>query len=77
MKRRKASIHDFIMTLPKGCDTNVGELGDLLSDGEKQRILESRQGVSSAYAPMIMLDEPTVTYDSLNRGHILRSINRG
>lgn len=51
---KKASIHDFIMTLPKGYDTNVGELGDLLSDGEKQRI-----GLARAFlcnSPMIMLD---------------------
>ena len=70
---KKASIHDFIMTLPKGYDTNVGELGDLLSDGEKQRI-----GLARAFlcnAPMILLDEPTSNLDSLNEGHILRSIN--
>lgn len=69
---KKASIHDFIMTLPKGYDTNVGELGDLLSDGEKQRI-----GLARAFlcdAPMIMLDEPTSNLDSLNEGNILKSI---
>lgn len=70
---KKASIHDFIMTLPKGYDTNVGELGDLLSDGEKQRIGLARAFLSDA--PMIMLDEPTSNLDSLNEGHILRSIN--
>ena len=70
---KKASIHDFIMTLPKGYDTNVGELGDLLSDGEKQRIGLARAFLSDA--PMIMLDEPTSNLDSLNEDHILRSIN--
>lgn len=70
---KKASIHDFIMTLPNGYDTNVGELGDLLSDGEKQRIGLARAFLSDA--PMIMLDEPTSNLDSLNEGNILRSIN--
>lgn len=69
---KKASIHDFIMTLSKGYETNVGELGDLLSDGEKQRI-----GLARAFlydSPMIMLDEPTSNLDSLNEGNILKSI---
>ena len=61
------------MTLPNGYDTNVGELGDLLSDGEKQRIGLARAFLSDA--PMIMLDEPTSNLDSLNEGNILCSIN--
>lgn len=70
---KKVSIHEFIMTLPKQYETNVGELGDLLSDGEKQRIGLARAFLSDA--PMIMLDEPTSNLDSLNEGHILQSIN--
>lgn len=69
---RKASIHDFIMTLPKGYDTEVGELGDTLSGGEKQRI-----GIARAFlhdAPMILMDEPTSNLDSLNEGIILKSL---
>ena len=69
---RKASIHDFIMTLPKGYDTEVGELGDTLSGGEKQRI-----GIARAFlhdADMILLDEPTSNLDSLNEGIILKSL---
>lgn len=69
---KKASIHDFIMTLPKGYDTEVGELGDTLSGGEKQRI-----GIARAFlhdAPLILLDEPTSNLDSLNEGIILKSL---
>lgn len=71
---KNASIHDFIMTLPKGYDTNVGELGDLLSDGEKQRIGLARAFLSDA--DMIMLDEPTSNLDSLNEGNVLRAIEQ-
>lgn len=69
---KKASIHDFIMTLPKGYDTEVGELGDTLSGGEKQRI-----GIARAFlhdTPMILMDEPTSNLDSLNEGIILKSL---
>ena len=69
---KKASIHDFIMTLTKGYDTEVGELGDTLSGGEKQRI-----GIARAFlhdAPMILMDEPTSNLDSLNEGIILKSL---
>ena len=69
---KKASIHDFIMTLPKGYDTEVGELGDNLSGGEKQRI-----GIARAFlhdAPFLLLDEPTSNLDALNEGIILKSL---
>ena len=72
---KKASIHDFIMTLPKGYDTEVGELGDTLSGGEKQRI-----GIARAFlhdAPFLLLDEPTSNLDSLNEGIILKSLSEG
>lgn len=69
---KKASIHDFIQTLPDGYDTKVGELGDTLSGGEKQRI-----GIARAFlhdAPFLLLDEPTSNLDSLNEGIILKSL---
>lgn len=69
---KKASIHDFIMELPKGYDTEVGELGDTLSGGEKQRI-----GIARAFlhdSPLILMDEPTSNLDSLNEGIILKSL---
>ena len=69
---KKASIHDFIMTLPQGYETKVGELGDTLSGGERQRI-----GIARAFlhdAPFLLLDEPTSNLDSLNEGIILKSL---
>ncbi len=69
---KKASIHDFIMNLEKGYDTEVGELGDTLSGGEKQRI-----GIARAFlhdSELILLDEPTSNLDSLNEGIILKSL---
>lgn len=72
---KKASIHDFIMKLPKGYDTEVGELGDTLSGGERQRI-----GIARAFlhdAPFLLLDEPTSNLDSLNEGIILKSLKEG
>ena len=68
----KASIHDFIMSLPEGYDTQVGELGDTLSGGERQRI-----GIARAFlhdSPFILMDEPTSNLDSLNEGIVLKSL---
>ena len=70
---KKASVHDFIMGLPKGYDTEVGELGDTLSGGERQRL-----GLARAFlhdAPFMLLDEPTSNLDSLNEAVILKSLN--
>jgi ATP-binding cassette subfamily C protein len=70
---RKASVHDFIMGLPKGYDTEVGELGDTLSGGERQRL-----GLARAFlhdAPFMLLDEPTSNLDSLNEAVILKSLH--
>ena len=69
---KMASIHDFIEALPKGYDTEVGELGDTLSGGERQRI-----GIARAFlhdAPFVLLDEPTSNLDALNEGIILKSL---
>ena len=69
---KKASIHDFILSLPEGYQTKMTELGGNLSDGEKQRI-----GIARAFlhnASIILLDEPTSNLDSLNEAMILKSL---
>lgn len=69
---KKASLHEFIMSLPNAYDTPVGELGDTLSGGERQRI-----GIARAFlhdAPLMLLDEPTSNLDSLNEGIVLKSL---
>jgi len=69
---QKASIHEFIMRLPHGYETNVGELGSTLSDGEKQRV-----GLARAFlhdSELLLLDEPTSNLDILNEGIILKSL---
>lgn len=71
---KKASIHDFIMSLPKGYDTMLAELGDSISGGERQRI-----GLARAFlhnGNIILLDEPTSNIDSLNESVILNSIKK-
>ena len=69
---KKASVHNFICTLPQGYDTPVGELGDTLSGGERQRL-----GLARAFlhdADLMLLDEPTSNLDSLNEAVILKSL---
>ena len=69
---KKASIHEFIMSLDHGYDTQVGELWDTLSGGERQRL-----GLARAFlhdAPLMLLDEPTSNLDSLNEAVILKSL---
>jgi ATP-binding cassette subfamily C protein len=70
---KKASVHDFIMSPPKGYNTEVGELGDTLSGGERQRL-----GLARAFlhdAPFMLLDEPSSNLDSLNEAVILKSLH--
>jgi ATP-binding cassette subfamily C protein len=69
---KKASVHDFIISLPNGYDTQVGELGDTLSGGERQRIGLARAFLNNA--PFMLLDEPTSNLDSLNEAVILKSL---
>lgn len=69
---KKASLHDFVLSLENGYNTPVGELGDTLSGGEKQRI-----GLARAFlhnGDLLVLDEPTSNLDSLNESIILKSI---
>lgn len=71
---RDADIHDFISRLPNGYQTRLGELGDGLSAGQRQRI-----GLARAFlhgAPLLLLDEPTSNLDSLSEAVILKSLKR-
>lgn len=71
---KKAQIHDFIMTLPQGYDTLVGENGVGLSGGQKQRISIARAFLKDA--PILVLDEITSNVDPVNEAKIQKAISR-
>ncbi|MGZ5915818.1 MAG: ABC transporter ATP-binding protein [Methyloceanibacter sp.] len=69
---KAAAAHDFIMTLPKGYDTRVGEAGGLLSGGERQRIAIARAIYKDA--PILLLDEPTSSLDSQAEAKVQKAL---
>ncbi len=71
---RLACCHDFILKLPNGYDTMVGEGGSTLSGGEKQRISIARAILKNA--PIILLDEATASLDPENEAEIQKAIDR-
>lgn len=70
---QKAGCHDFIMNLPEGYDTIIGEAGSSLSGGEKQRISIARAILKDA--PIIILDEATAAVDPENEWNIMQAIH--
>lgn len=69
---KRAGCHEFIMKLPEGYDTLVGEGGSTLSGGEKQRISIARAIIKDA--PILLLDEPTASLDARNETLVQRAI---
>ncbi|MEM7798730.1 MAG: ABC transporter ATP-binding protein [Chloroflexota bacterium] len=69
-----ASCHEFIMRLPDGYDTTVGEIGGALSGGERQRISIARAILKDA--PIVLLDEPTSALDTESEVAVQRAIDR-
>ena len=69
---KKAKIHDFIMSLPKGYETDIGENGGLLSGGQRQRISIARAFLKDA--PILILDEMTSNVDPVNESLIQDAI---
>ncbi|NLC42399.1 MAG: ABC transporter ATP-binding protein [Erysipelothrix sp.] len=71
---KEANIHDFIMSLPEGYDTNVGESASLISGGQRQRIAIARAFIS--HAPILIMDEPTSALDAASESLIQASLNQ-
>jgi ATP-binding cassette subfamily B protein/subfamily B ATP-binding cassette protein MsbA len=71
---KAANAHDFIMRLPEGYDTLVGERGATLSGGERQRLSIARALLKDA--PILILDEPTASLDVLTESSMLEALGR-
>jgi ABC-type multidrug transport system fused ATPase/permease subunit len=71
---KQADAHDFIMTLPNGYDTTIGERGRMLSGGQVQRLAIARAMIRDA--PILILDEPTTGLDAESGERILEPLRR-
>src|SRR5207248_9459827 len=71
---RLANAHDFIVALPQGYDTAIGERGVTLSHGQRQRIAIARAAIRQA--PILILDEPTTGLDKQNERVVIEALER-
>jgi ABC-type multidrug transport system fused ATPase/permease subunit len=71
---RAANAHDFIMELPRGYDTELGEAGSGLSGGQRQRLSVARAFLKDA--PILILDEPTAALDTVSEELVFDGLRR-